>query len=417
MLANYKSFIQEGNSIFSEVDKRRTHLNQRYSLVDQELTQKLITDLKNLSSKLPVIKNPQNLEEVLVSELKRSCDGGVLVLNEDLSQNIAIPENILSKYNVRKDDIDLIKDWLLSNKANILQANKRQFDYHSKHRTIGVPMGSPELRTSAEDLVAKNISLMKEILHKYFQDFKGIKLLLDTYIITLDSNEKRSFASRVGKVAVICIEPITSLYNGKIELIPERFIRIFGHEVIGHCLNYVLTENSELPFFIKEGFPSLTMAAAESMTNYWEDKLFHDLVSNSQIKELLSHDESFEEVYNRYQDVKILSEYAKKLEMLGLWTLATSKAGDVKDQIESLQKYSLNPSWPSYFVNSYRNNWNRETGFLLPRYVSELRYSVDPVGKVLKHVSKKNLKRFEELISTGFWTPDGLTEWVKVGLS
>jgi hypothetical protein len=414
MQENYQGFIATGEDIFRRIDRRNTHLQQKYSLIDVDLTQKLMEDLHKLYENLPTIDNTQSIENVEIIELKRKCSGHIELLNEELSSAIPTPDQVISVYNIKNEDIDKIKDWLLLNKQNVIDANRNQYDYYSAHKRSYLVVGSPEIRQQAESIVQEKIEIMKGIVTELFINYKGISELTSDYLLSVDSSTSRSHSNHVSKLAVICPPAVTYMFNGKIYFVPEEFIRIFGHEVLGHCLSFILTAHADLPFYLTEDYSSLTTASQESVANYFQNKIFEYLLDNPAQTSLLRIDEPFENVYKRYVDTVVLNKYSLKLRMVGYWILAHSKMDQYKAQVDELMKYSIEPSWPSYFVNLFRNDWNRGTGLLLPKQVSELRYSVDAVGDIKQQVSSARLQRMEELILTGCWTSDGLKDWVQV---
>ena len=109
-------------------------------------------------------------------------------------------------------------------------------------------------------------------------------------------------------------------------------------------------------------------------------------------------------------------DYWNKLSMVGFWVLSHTKMDDFDKQVNELLPYSIDIKWPANFVNRHRQDWNRSTGLLLPKVVSELRYSADPVKELLEGVSADRKADLEKLILIGNWTPYSLKHWVRINI-
>jgi hypothetical protein len=408
--------IKKGEDVFVRIDKRDTHLRQEFSLLDIQNTKDLVEELNDLYKEIPEIDQPRTLEEVYLKELKRLSKGGASILSEEISSEIDTPDNVLEKFSVRKEDIDELADWLLNNKENVIKANLSQYEYHSKIKKSSIQTGVRQVREEAEKESLEKIAVLKKFILNNVKHLPNLEAFFDTYTIALDSFNKRSHANRTGTTAFLCTSSFVYYSNGNIHLDPVHFIELFGHEVIGHCLNFWHTDNSDLPFFLKWSFFSLTVATMESIAQYFQDRIFEYIKDNNGVEELFTKDEPFEEIYKRYKDTEILKEYDVKITRMGDWILSQTKMDEHQKQIEMLSKYSIEPKMPSDFVNFHRNDWNKATGLLLPKIVSELRYCVDVVKKIFKELPENKRNETEKLLLNGMWTPDGLKDYVRVSL-
>lgn len=412
--ANYQEFIEKGNELFQRRYKRQIHLFQPKSFVDTESSEQLINDLLQLHNEIPEIVKFDSKEAVFLKELKALSKGTAFDLQDDIRKDIATPDEILEMYNIKKDDIDELKDWLLANKNNIKLANNRLFEFHSTEDRDSVALGVEPLRITALELVQNKIDMMEILLKKYFNNFTGIQEFFNNYKVYADCIRNRSATYKVSKIVTISVEHMVYMKDNVMKLDFQEFLRVYCHEVLGHGLNFAQTATTDLPFFIKDSlWLPFSITTRESVAQYFQDWFFYEVMDNSEVFKFLNAIEPFENIYTRYIDTEILGKYWTKLSRVAIWILAKSKMNDHLKQIEEISKYAISPKYATKFVNRYRNHWNRATELLLPEDVMELKYAVDPVAKVIGLGDKKKI---EKLILTGMWTPDGLVDWVKFNL-
>ena len=306
---NTPDLIKEGVSLFQKIDQRDTHLSQYYSLKDNKGTREIIDSLTQLSDKIPEIEISKNIEEVYLKELKRLCIGGIQVLNEQVSPNISEPNTVIEHYSVKIEDIEKIKDWLLSNKEKVIQANSNQYEKYSNIKKSAVPMGDPHLRHQAEALLLEYIEKIKRVLLSHKELSSHFSDLFSNYLISTDSVNNRSHSDRIGKVALLSTSKFVFLSNAKLDIELHWLLSIFGHEVLGHAANYKLTDDSDVPFYIKWGFSSLTASTRESVAEFFERQIFTYLKDCTKLSELFTENSTLEDVYNCFEDTSYLVEY------------------------------------------------------------------------------------------------------------
>ncbi len=406
------NLIDQGNKVFAEFlqyDRHRTQLN---SITDLSRVEGLINKFDELYKAIPDI-NISDEKSLYVRELKRMCKFHVSLLAEEFTSEITTPEAIIERYHVKDEDITALKDWLLSNKQEILAANNRQYEYYSSVERSSIRMGSLELVTTAENLLRDYVEAIKTTLLKNVSHLSIGEVLKD-YIITFDRVNGRSAANRIAKYAILGIDPCVYMNKGTIYLLEEEVISKFGHEVLGHTANFYATAVSDMPLFIKENYFQNSTSSRESVTNYFESRIFDFLTGLDEFRSKSNFEGLLTDVVSRYHDTRILEDYNWKLRMVGYWVLCKTKMEDFDKQVKELNIYSIEPQWPPYFLAGYRNDWNKATGLIMPRIAAELRYSVDAVGKLLAEKKPTDLAKFEQAILVGAWSPQGFEEWVKM---
>ena len=413
---DFRPLISQGDQVFSLIEKRNAHLDHPDAIINPEDTQRIIDQLNRLISSLPDIQSPQNVDELLTAELKRRAVGEKEELSSQLSSEVPTLEETLAIYNIPPQDINSLPEWLHKNKPAVVSANQRLIEEHITHRQVKVFMGSSELKSQAETLVLNALISLKSVLRNHFLKLPGVSDFLDNYHIVIDSIETRAYTNWIANVMAITSIGCTRMFHKSVYLVPEKLLAQFGHEGLGHSANHAITASSSFPYFIKSAFTNVNSSTKESVAQYFEQKIFDILKDNPTATSELKLDESFETIYKRYQDALILQQYWKHLGLYATLTLARSRAGEEQKQHQEISKYSIEPRWPSGFINRNRNNWDKLTGRLLPRVTKELIYAADPVGRIMKSTPDKPRTDVERFILTGLWTPAGLEQWVKLNL-
>ncbi len=405
--------IQQGNELFEKIDRRDTHLSNYYALQDFDETILLVQELKDLGNKIETIQNPTTLEDVYINELKRLCVKGADILNGEVSPHISTPQEVIDRFSVTATDLDIIKDWLLQNRERIISANKFLYQKYAPTKKTDVELGDPISKDRAEKLLLEKMENLKTVLLGHPTLSSHFKDIFDTYHITVSSTDHRSFANRVSRITCLSTEKFLYMTKAGMGFEPHILISTFGHEVLGHCANFYKSDNSDLPFFIKWGFFSLTSASREAVSHYFEQKIFSYVKQSTKLDELFDGEFNFSDIEELQNAITLIHKYQTRLYSLAVWVLAHSSMNKAEEQIEEIAKYSIEKKWPSNIVNRRRNDWNRATGLLLPNVVSELRYAVDVLSDDII-ASAENLEEFEMKILQGMWTPEGMREFLSL---
>lgn len=408
-----KDIIKQGESVFGDYLKRAYHMDQPNSVADPEYTKVLINEFEDLNKSIQQIKTPKSRKDVLTNELKRISKYYVTTLSEELDPRTATPKEVIDRYFIKDEDIDFLKTWLKENREKVLEANKRQLEFYSDSRRSRVHLGSKALRDQAESLMERHLDLLKRAVKEVLL-LDEYNHVLGSFVISTDSVVSRSYADKIARISMVGTGACVYMVDGKMFIDSVELIGKFGHEVLGHCLNFVFTEKSDLPLFIKEDYFAVTSASRESVSGYFKNRLFDLLLTKPDSIKDFEMDEPFERIFQRYKDTFLLDEYSLRLNMLGFWVMSNSTMNGYNDQMKDLAEYSIEPKWVSFFLNRHRNDWNRSTGLLLPNIVSELRYAVESVTKILNKKKPSDIKKFERAILTGAWSPDGFEEWVSL---
>jgi len=413
-----KELIVQGEKVFKKFLGRSYHLDQPNSIVDPEYSKTLLDDFTQLKADLSSVLSaqPKTVDEVLINELARVADFCVSVLDEDSESRAFPPEKIFDMYSVEKNYFDDVKVWLSDNREKVRNVNKRQLENYAESGRTRVMLGSKLLRDRAEKIGERLLGEFTSVVGSIFP-MPGYQEFLNNYCISFDSFEKRSYANRKLRVVMLSTSDCFYGLNGELFVDPVLFIRAFGHEVLGHAMNYYLTDQSTLPLFAKENYFAISSSTRESICEYFEDRLFELLRGHSDKIGVLEKLPPFDVIYQRYEDTKLLDIYSKKLFRLGIWILANSTKSDYDKKIFALGEYSIEPKWLSWFVNKHRDSWDKSSGLLLSKITRELRYANDIVPEIIATTGSKgpSVPDVEKCLLTGTWSPQGLVEWVRLG--
>ena len=405
------SLITQADKVFSDFFKREIYLDQPYAIKDLDYSERLITEFKSLLPLIPKDAPAETETGIVTRELGRICSFFIDTLEESLTSKTTEPMEIVARFQIEPSDIEAIRHWLKANRQAVVKANTEQMEKSNGDRRTSIPAGSRELRRKAEDILTGCIEDLKALAVEAL-GMEELSALLSEFTVSIDSVSTRATSNRISKVALVSLQGCVYMSKGSIYVDVARLIKEFAHEVVGHCLNYYLTEHSKLPIFVKENFYLDTSSTRESVSDHMERYFFAACMERSKKLSSNPHFYQLEKEYTNFSNISLLEKYYRYLESLGIWVLATSKMDDHRLQTEKLEQYSIEPKWVSWFINRHRNNWDRSTGLLLPSVVSDLRYSLESVDKQISKRKPKDMLKFHRAVLTGCWTPKGFENWV-----
>ncbi len=410
--------IEHGNELLNRVKQIEIFQRQPNNLVPHEEISSLVKDINDFHSSLPDINDPQNLGELFNVEIKRRLAAEVASLSVDISSEVASWQDVIRYHGIPQKDLDNLETWLAENMDKVSKANQRNFT-----RTKGsedrayIPLGSTVLRTQAESLITQYILRTTTVLRDFLPAQLGVKEALKKYQVIVDSWQNRSYCNWISGVVGICTTDVAFMNQGEIYVDEPSFLALVGHELIGHACHNTLTHNSDLPTFFRTITDTSIHSTGESISQYFEEKILDYLRKVPGITEKLGLTEPFENIYQKYHDDRLIQKYKSRRYQFAILSLAKAGKANFRDQIPAISKYSLEPQWVTNFIENLKYGWDEITGRLLPKYVRELMYAADPVGRIMENTPIENIPEAERLVLTGFWMPQGLEQWVQLNLS
>ncbi len=208
--------------------------------------------------------------------------------------------------------------------------------------------------------------------------------------------------------------------DGTIHLKDLTIIWVYGHEGMGHALNTVITEQADIPYFLKYETASIR-PIRESVAQFYERNILEDLRESPETQRALGIEARFEEMYRKAQDAQLLEEYGRKLNHYAILILAHKGLGKPDDpeairrRIEVLQEVALNPGYPSWAFSKYGHY--DAAGNLDHTLLHELIYCTRSADRALQEFGRQGIpyegegrSLIDRTILTGYWTAQGFED-------
>lgn len=420
-----KELGQQADDLWTRSDKAYK-FNSQFNVFPTQEGIRLVEEFKRLSADIPETPSPGNLEQVHHNELKRRLDGEAVYLEHALSGHYYTFEDVISLYGIDQEDTDSLRGWLLENREGVLDSIDRVYTATDVDELrLPVPADVPTFRRQAEEFSATHISNYQKKLAKLFEDLTQVGTFLRD-INCQPTTNGRSYFNLYTKMLALGIPDICYTTEDQSLHINEReLIRLFGHEGMGHGLNAVVTEQSDLPRFIKRNSES-TRATVESVAQHFETVIFDSLAKSPKTQEDLGIAHKFGDLYQAEQDTRLINQYQRRLFQYAISVLADKSLGDLghpetrraatERRISLISDVALYPGYAVGFVEGNQQNFDSQ-GNLSFNLVSEMVYAAKPAQKVVEHAIQSGMKyegdergEIDMLLLSGFWTPIGLVE-------
>jgi hypothetical protein len=413
--------LREAEHQLRQLDKINK-FTSRYDFRPSEESAKLAKSMQILAGNLPKIDNPQDQDELLLSELKRRIGGEASFLEQQFSGALYDFETVRKIYGIPQEDLDALEPWLRKNKDKAKEAVKRLFRSHDiEGHELEIASDIPSVREQAEQFAGAHISKYHSTLSKFLEGLTGIGKFLH-HVSAVPTTKNRSyfnpFTSRLAiGISAICY----SNEDGTLAIRDRELIRLFGHEGMGHGLNHVLSHSDGLPFFLTQN-SALTIATEESIAQFYEQVLLEDLKQHPEIQRKLGIEHRFGEIYQEAKDVNFLKNFQSNLGYYAVLLLADKTLGDPQDpevlkrKIEMVRDVALTPSGIAAWMSDKRKSYDLE-GNLSTELTTELRYCAQPVQRALGLFNNSGIlyenggrNLIDRTILSGFWTPQGFVD-------
>jgi len=410
--------------------ERAYKFNSQFNIYPYQEGARLVGDFQKLSEGIPSAENPTSQEDVYSNELKRRLAGEAVFLDHALSGHYYTFEDVISLYGIDKEDTDGLRGWLLGNREEVLETMDRVFaSTEVGDLRLPVPSDVPTFRRQAEEFSATHIGNYQKKLAKLFEDLTQVGTFLRD-ITCLPTTTDRSYFDLYTKMLALSVPAICYMTEDQSLQINEReLIRLFGHEGMGHGLNKIVTEESNLPKFLKRNSET-TRATVESVAQHFETVIFEDLADSKKTQGELGIAHKFGEIYQNEKDTRLINFFQRKLFQYAISVLADKSLGDMSDpelrkeaigrRIALLSEVALFPGFAVNFVEGNQHNFDSQ-GNLSTNLVREMVYAAQPAQKVVSLMEQKgvsyegeNRGKIDMLLLSGFWTPIGLVENAQV---
>ncbi|RLE47124.1 hypothetical protein DRJ22_00165, partial [Candidatus Woesearchaeota archaeon] len=329
--------------LYEQVETILKKLEQLYkfaSKYDEYPVKKVIeikTELQELQQQIPTITEPQNIEETMQAELQRNIEKRIFTINDWLSGGKTDFETIKKIYGIQEEDLQNLRPWLKEHKEKVLQAIENLSEQiEINNFELELPIDIPQVKRQAEEYAAVHIQKYHKNLGKMLQELtKAGEFLRD--IEAVPTKQNRSYFFTLTKTLAIEIPGICKMKeDGTIQINERELIRIYGHEGMGHALNEVITNASNLPYFLKTSLFA-TQTTMESIAQFYERRIFEDIKERPEVQKALGIDHKFNEIYEEMQARDLLTEYKRRLDQYAITVLADKELGK-HDDLKVIQK-------------------------------------------------------------------------------
>ena len=421
-----EKIMKDANALFRKLNKIEK-FTDKYNLTPSREVHRVIGIMQSIAADIPHISNPQNLEQLLQSELKKRLIGEAVYLDQRVNGKLYDFNTMVSILGIPQEDIHSLRPWLEENKEKTQDAVERLF--HSKDiEEYELPLAAdiPSVRRQVEEFAGAHIQRYHKAIGKFLQGRTQVGEYLRD-INAVPTTQDRSYFNQLTNTLALSIPRICfSKEDGTLHMRDKELIRLYGHEGMGHALNFVVTRSHNLDYFLKHA-SILTVSTAESVAQFYENVLLEDLKKSPETQRALNIEHIFAEIYQEAKDTEQLEEYKKRIFQYGISVLADKSFGKsedsevIKKKTELLNEVSIDKSSVQYLMQQTRRYFDSE-GNLDYQIVGELRYCARPVQRALEEFAKKGIDYNDEkgrsMIDTtflkGLWTPIGFVDNARI---
>ena len=421
-----KEIYQEAETLIRRLEKA-SKFSARFQTYPFGEAKNVVLGMQHLAEKIPEIPEPANNEEVRQAELRRRLIGGSSMLEDYLDGKSPTFQRIMRDYGIQQEDLDALLPWLEKNKERTQRAVERLYQVTDiKNYELSLPLDIPAVRRGVEEfariIIEKYHRQMGQLLQERTQ---AGQFLRD--VSAVPTLEGRSYFHSLTKTIALAVSRICHLTeDGSIHFRPRELIKLYGHEGMGHALSNIITNQAELPYFLKHESGPVTVAANESVAQWYQQVIFNDLKDAPETQKALDIAHNYLQIWQEAQDIQALEEYGLKCFQYAVLVLADRSLGDkddsrvIKERIARIEQVSLDPMQAKALVENNRYHYDSE-GNLQASLVSELRYTARPVERALQEFKKAGIlyegsgrSHIDMILLTGFWTPQGFVENARV---
>ncbi len=416
-----KKKLKKSEKLSDELE-RINKFHNKYGAIPCNKIEESCTQMDNLADSIPEIKIPSNYDELIQSELKRKLKGEASYLEQELSGRLYDFDKVISVLNIPREDIDSLEEWLKTNKEKTKKTIERLFNSRDvKNYEISLSADIPNVRRQAEEFTGAYVEKYHRILGKFLQGKTEIGEFLRDINATPSTTERSYFNSLTNTLAISIPRICYSSEDGILHIKDEELIRIYGHEGMGHALNFMVTRSGNIPSLFKKN-SIVTKSTSESIAQFYEKILLEDLKHSPETQKKLGIEHKFQDIYQEVEDTEQIKEYSKKLFQYSISVLGDKKLGryddpdTMKKKRKKIEEVEISKKYSTDVIESNKYNFDSE-GNLNAGLVSELIYAAQPVSRALKEFEKKGIyyngngrNIIDRTFLEGFWTPTGFVD-------
>jgi len=413
------NYVIKQAGIISRKIRNLSNYNNSQNLVPNVFFAKtILSEVEFLIKKVPEIYEVNSVEELYILELKRYLELISAFLKRKIVGKRQNWVEIKELYYIQDEDLLQIENWLRSNKELIFETSNRLLN-SDKFANVETVQWIPNSYKIKEKIEREMLRLV-EILVRFTKDTFAknddrIAQEFDNYIFDFNYDIRSSVFRENSKAVLFNMNNIVNFQEGKPIIDFGLFVEHFGHEVWGHCMNQIMTRISDLPEFLKIPQTAASKTIEELVSIYFEKKIFVVLEEKQDYYEEFRTNISFADFIKEYKTIKLMLDYSKKLRDFVMYQVITFNQISETDLLRRVAKYSLSEEYAKYLVNTNIREYNSGKGFFDDLYF--LRYHSLFLDKLISNIDKSKINKAERAFLTGYWSPDGLKEWINLNIN
>lgn len=407
-------------------DEKIAKFAQRFHIYPLAEATVLVDELHRLDEAITEQDVFSTQDEIYEVELKRRAGPRARELDAYLSGRNYTPQDMVAVLAIEEGDLTGLRGWLIDRRPAVLETVGRIYaDASVDDYTLNLATDIPAIQRQAQEFVASHITNYHRKLGRLFEGLTQAGTFLRDITAVPTMNERtndRSYFNPLTKTLAIGLSGVCFMDgDGALHINERELIRLFGHEGMGHGINQVMTDASNLPFFLKTS-ASATSSTVESVAQFYERQIFDDLADSPTTQRELNIAHRFSDLYQEAKDIFEVDEYNYRFFYHAITVLADKEMGDPTDpqtiarKVDLLSEVALYPGQPRAIIEGNRQQFDSE-GNLNPQIVAELRYAARPVQRALDYLRNLgisyaggNRSRIDSIFFSGFWTPIGFVQ-------
>jgi hypothetical protein len=410
--------VEEAEQLLKRIGKIG-RFESKYNVFPYKEAVNIVDKLNLITDSLPDIRNVTSRSELVDSELKRRLIAESMRMEQKLSGRHYDFDTVIGIHGIPDKDIEDLRPWLEKNRDSALESIENLFETRDiESHELSLPLDIPGMRRRVQENAEDDIHRYHTTLGEMLQELTKVGNFLRD-ICAVPTEEDRSYFNSLTNTLALGIPSIYYLNeDGSLGTRERELVRLYGHEGMGHGLNYMLSESDDLPYFLRKS-SAVNEATLESVAQFYERVIFDDLKNSPETQRKLDIEHKFDGVYQEAQDASQLFDYRSKLYQYAISLLGNKDIGN-ETRVSLLSDVTLDPNYPLGVVGHYRNSFDLE-GNLNYNVVGELRYCAQPVKRALDEFERrgtsyegKGRSVIDEAFLRGFWTPEGFVDNAKL---
>ena len=280
--------INEAELIWKENIKIEK-FGSRFGIYPIQKSRELLERIYTLQERLDPPSTPIDQSQLLEGELFRHLDSRALSFSNWLEGKSWSLEDHLRYYGLQRQDLVNLQPWLVANRQAALQASENAYDsFEVSTYEMTLPMDVPRLRDQAIGIASNLVESYHQNLCDLFSSVSDLGTYLRQLHVDVILRKRSEYNFRSRRLAFGLTSLCYEKEDGTIGIWPDELIRLYGHEGLTHALKSIITQQSDLPTFLKES-TSASVAAEEAIALHMQRVIFDDLKASPETQKKIGN--------------------------------------------------------------------------------------------------------------------------------